>query len=178
MPELEKRKEPKSINKKLILTISTLVILITVIVIYLKLTDKNVVVDVYVPMPEGSMQVGLVGSVGENEKIEEINPNAIENPVRDLDIPVPTDIFHTSGTITAIQANSVVIKGIGTNFDDQMKRDLIVVINETTTVNGVNGSLDYFKDNLKIGEEIVIEAPYNIHGKTEFLAKYITTVKE
>lgn len=179
MPELKKKEEPKISNKKIILTISILAIVITIILLFIKLTDRsNLSLEVYVPIPEASMDVGVVGSIGEGETIETINPGAFENPVRDLDIATPRDIFNTSGTIIAIQANSVIIKGIGTNFDDQMKRDLVVVIDENTTVNGVRGNAEYFKQILKVGDEITIESDYNIHGKTEFLAKYVNSIKE
>ena len=147
------------------------------IISFLKTTNKNPTLEVYVPIPEASMEIGEVGLMEEGETLDVVNPDALENPVRPLDTPTPRDIFHTSGVITAIQANSVIIKGIGTNFDDQ-KRDLTVVIDENTTVNGVKGDLKYFKQNLKIGDEIAIEAPYNIHGKTEFLASYIKIIEE
>ncbi|MGI6340650.1 MAG: hypothetical protein ACOX0B_00395 [Minisyncoccales bacterium] len=177
MPEL-KNKNPKIDNKKIIISLLILVILILGIVSFLKIIDKNPTLEVYVPVPEASMEIGEVGLMEEGETLDVVNPEALENPVRPLDIPAPRDIFHTSGVITAIQANSVIIKGIGTNFDDQKKRDLTVVIDENTTVNGVKGDLKYFKKNLKIGDEIAIEAPYNIHGKTEFLARYINIIEE
>ncbi|MDD4358375.1 MAG: hypothetical protein PHY30_01000 [Candidatus Pacebacteria bacterium] len=179
MPGIEKSEKPVNIinNKRIIIAFAILITLILAIVWFLKITDKdNLSLEVYVPIPEASMDVGVVGNLEEGKTLESVNPEAIENPVRPLDMPVPRDIFHTSGTITAIQANSVIIKGIGTNFDDQMKRDLTVVINESTTVNGVKGNLEHFKKSLKVGDKISIEAPYNIHGKTEFLARYINTI--
>lgn len=177
MPEL-KNKNPKIDNKKIIISLLILIILILGIISFLKIIDKNPTLEVYVPTPESSMEIGEVGLMQEGETLDVVNPEALENPVRPLDMPTPRDIFHTSGVITAIQANSVIIKGIGTNFDDQKKRDLTVVIDENTTVNGVKGDLKYFKQNLKIGDEIAIEAPYNIHGKTEFLASYIKIIEE
>lgn len=178
MPEL-KNKNQKIDNKKIIISFLILIILILGIISFLKTTNKNnISLEVYVPTPEASMNIGEVGLMEEGETLDVVNPDALENPVRPLDMPTPRDIFHTSGVITAIQANSVIIKGIGTNFDDQKKRDLTVVIDENTTVSGVKGDLKYFKQNLKIGDEIAIEAPYNIHGKTEFLAKYINIIEE
>lgn len=178
MPEI-KKEELKISNKKTILTVCILVIVITIIFLFIKLTDRsNIVVQVYVPVPEPSMKVGTTGLIAEGETIGTVNPEALENPVRDLDMPVPTDIFSTSGVITTIQTNSIIIKGIGTNFDDQIKRDLVVVIDKNTSVNGVKGNPDYFKKALKIGDNVLVEAGYNIHGKTEFLVEYINTIQE
>ena len=177
MPGIEKSKNQLKDNKKIIITFCALIILILGIVWFLNATNKNnLSLEVYVPTPEASMEVGNTGFLEETETIETINPDALQNPVRPLDMPIPKDIFHTAGPIIAIQANSVIIRGIGTNFDDQKKRDLTVVIDENTKINGVKGDLEYFKTNLKLGDEISIEAAYNIHGKTEFLAKYIKTI--
>lgn len=178
MPE-SKKEETKVNNKKTILTVCILVILITIVFLFIRLTDKsNIAVEVYVPIPEASMKIGTVGLIKEGETIETVNPEALENPVRDLDVPVPTNIFNTSGIITAIQANSVIIKGIGTNFDDQMKRDLVIIIDENTSINGIKGNLEYFKKALKIGDDILVESEYNIHGKTEFLVNYIIKINQ
>lgn len=175
MPEL-KNKNPKIDNKKIIISLLILIVLILGIISFLKTTNKNPTLEVYVPIPEASMEVGNTGFLEETETIETVNPDALQNPVRPLDMPIPKDIFHTAGSIITIQANSVIIRGNGTNFDDQRKRDLTVVIDENTKINGVKGDLEYFKTNLKLGDEISIEAAYNIHGKTEFLAKYINTI--
>ena len=188
MPETIKKEEPKSINNKLIILVTSLVLLILAIIIFVKVTNKDVNLDIYAPIPEESMEIGSIGSIndGDNnfnaeeqiETITQINPEALENPVRPIDLPIPQDIYNTSGIITGIYGNYIVVRGIGTNFDDQIKRDLTVAINETTSVNGVKGDADYFKTALKVGDEVSIEAFSNIHGKAEFVAKYVKIIKE
>ena len=181
MPEIIKTKDPSS--KKLIILITSLVILIVVIIVFLKVTNKDISLNVYNSFPEVSMEVGGVGSIdmengftAENqiELITEKNPTAIEDPVRPLDLPIPNDIFNTSGVISGIYGNYIVVRGIGTNFDDQVKRDLTVNIDENTSINGVKGGS--FQTALSVGDEISIESAYNIHGKTEFTAKYINII--
>lgn len=179
MPSIEKSKDQKIDNKKIILISIIIVALIGGIIVFLNITkEKNLNLEVYAPIPEASMEIGVVGNLEIGESIENVNPEAIENPVRPINEPIPADIFNTSGIILAIQGNSIIVRGIGTNFDDQIKRDLVVLINEETYVNGVYGDAEYFKKSLKIGDNVSIEAPYNIHGKTEFLAKYINIIKE
>ena len=188
MPETIKKEEPKSINKKLVILAASLVLLILLIILFVKSTNKDVNLDVYAPIPEESMETGSVGSINNGnddfnaeeqiELITQINPEALENPVRTIDLPIPHDIYNTSGTIIGIYANYIVVRGIGTNFDDQIKRDLTVTINEETFIDGIKGDADYFKTSLKVGDEISIEAFSNIHGKAEFAAKYINTIKE
>jgi len=179
MPSIEKSQNQKIDNKKIILISIIILALIGGIIVFINIAkEKNLNLEVYAPIPEASMESGEIGSLEAGETIENVNPEAIENPVRPINEPIPTDIFNTSGTILAIQGNSVVVRGLGTNFDDQIKRDLVVLINEETYVNGAYGDIDYFKKSLKVGDNISIEAPYNIHGKTEFLAKYINIIKE
>ncbi len=188
MPETIKKEEPKNINNKLIILVTSLVLLILAIILFVKVTNRDVNLDVYAPIPEESMEIGIVGSINDGddnfnaeeqiESITEINPEALENPVRPIDLPIPHDIYNTSGTIIGIYANYIVVRGIGTNFDDQIKRDLTVTINEETFIDGIKGDADYFKTSLKVGDEISIEAFSNIHGKAEFAAKYINTIKE
>lgn len=101
MPEL-KNKNPKIDNKKIIISFSILIILILGIISFLKTTNKNPTLEVYVPIPEASMEIGEVGLMEEGETLDVVNPDALENPVRPLDTPTPRDIFHTSGVITAI----------------------------------------------------------------------------
>ena len=177
MPEENQQKTSE--NKKIIGIIIVIIVLIIAILLILNLNKEQAQVnlEVYLPAPERTMEIGTVGSIPEGETIENINPEAIENPVRPLDLPIPNDIFNTAGTILKLQANSIVIRGNGTNFDDQIKRDITVIINSETTVNKVKGDSEYFKQNLKVGDEVVIEAAYNIHGKTELLASYINTIK-
>lgn len=178
MPTQEKSEKPKIDNKKLIAMFLALIVLILAIIWFFKVSNKNKIdLEVYIPSPQASMETGETGMLKEGETIKSVNPEAYNNPVRPLDQPVPHDIFHTAGTIIAIQANSIVLRGNGTNFDDQAKRNLVVVIDKETKVNGVKGDLEYFKKSLKTGDRISIEAPYNIHGKTEFLARYINKIK-
>jgi len=184
MPEIIKTKDPSS--KKLIILITSLVVLILVIIVFLKITNKDINLNVYNSTPKVSMEVGGVGSidienndfVAENqiELISEKNPAATENPVRPLDLPIPQDIFNTSGVISGIYGNYIVIRGIGTNFDDQIKRDLTINIDQNTFINGVKENS--FSTVLSVGDEIAVESDYNIHGKTEFTAKYINIINK
>ncbi|MDD4661781.1 MAG: hypothetical protein PHG24_00665 [Candidatus Pacebacteria bacterium] len=179
MPSIEKSKNQHIDNKKMYITFIIIIALIAGIIVFINLVQKNNLgLEVYAPIPEASMEVGDIGNLEIGESIESVNPEAIENPVRPINAPIPTDIFNTSGIILAIQGNSIIVRGLGTNFDDQIKRDLVVLIDENTHVNGVYGDAEYFKKSLKIGDNVSIESPYNIHGKTEFLARYINNIIE
>lgn len=176
-----KIKEKSKTNGNLKVFISLVVIiLLIVLIIWLVNVDfsKDKNLDVFIPIPEASMEIGGVGVLKEGETVVDVNPEAVENPIRPLDVKTPNDIFNTAGTIVKIQANSITIRGNGSNFDDQVKRDLNIVIDEKTNINGVKGGLDYFKENLSVGDRIMVEAPYNIHGKDTFLVSYINIIKK
>lgn len=166
-------------NLKIIISLSVIVLLIVLIAWLLNANfSKEKSLDVLIPIPEASMEIGDVGILEEGKTVADVNPEAVENPIRPLNVKTPNNIFNTAGTILDIQSNSIVIRGNGSNFDDQINRNLTIVINETTKVNGVKGDLTYFQDNLNVGDRIMVEAPYNIHGKDLFLVSYVNTIKK
>lgn len=178
-PIIEKMKNQISGKNAVLLAVILILILIIVVIWLLNYrSEENMELEVYVPAPEVSMEIGDVGDIEDGESLEEINPSAVSDSIRPLDLPIPDNIFNTAGTILEIRGNSLVIRGNGSNFDDQVNRDLVVIIDEDTEVNGSRGNLEIFKDTLNIGDRVAIESVYNIHGKTEFLAKYINTIIE
>lgn len=161
----------KNINKKIVISLSLIILLTLGIFVFLNFNAKTQIQEIYVDIPEGNMEVGDVGTLQAGETLADVNPEALQKPVQ----IVPRDVFGVSGVITAVQGNNVIIRGDGSNFDDHLKRDLTIVIDENTKING-----EYvdFKKALKVGDEIVIEAPSNIHGKTEFLVRYINVINQ
>lgn len=161
----------KSKNLKILLIIGLIIILGAIILIVYNPYTTTKEAEVYAPIPEASMEVGSVGFLEEGKTIEEVNPEAIENPVRPIDLPVPNHIFNTAGTILDIGENFITIRGNGSNFDDQAKRDLTIVVDENTKINKASGVKP--ADLLNIGDIVFVESPYNIHGKTSFTVSYI-----
>jgi hypothetical protein len=163
-------------NNKTFKTILLIILIISIAILTFLLVNKNILKQsnlAIVPLPQASMELGTIGFIEEGQSMQEVNPSAVEDPIRPIDLPVPTDIFNTAGTILEIGENFIVIRGNGSNFDDQVKRDLTVVVDESTKINKVKNALP--GDSLSIGGSVIIESAYNIHGKTEFIASYINS---
>lgn len=151
-----------------------LIVILSIIIFLLINQSKNSAQGEILIIPEISMEIGEVGFIEDGETIEDINPDAINNPIRPINSVVPTNIFNTAGTILEVGINHIKIRGNGSNFDDQIKRDLIVVVDEKTSINKTKGIA--LNELLKIGDNVFIESAYNIHGKQEFLASYINSI--
>lgn len=114
------------------------------------------------------------------EVLETINPQALTQSFQPPGTSLPEIINNTSGVILSVGADYIIIKGNGSNFEDQLPRELkIKISNETTVfekeqVKGYQGfeGLKY----LFPGETVAIESLDNIRGKTEFEATYINKI--
>lgn len=88
-------------------------------------------------------------------------------------------IFSTSGVITEVKSDRLLLNGDGSNFADAKPRALTVIYApETTTfVSGINYmGLDGLKK-LKTGDKVLVEGAENIRGKTEFSAGNINAAQ-
>ena len=109
--------------------------------------------------------------------MKEINPEAIEHSFQPPSTALPQTINNTSGPILSIGKDAIIIKGNGSNFEDQLPRELTIKINDQTTIfeknqirryQGIEGLKHLFQ-----GDNVAIESLENIRGKTEFSASYI-----
>jgi len=101
------------------------------------------------------------GTIGETE-IDKFRDN-----------PLPPIIFNTSGVIVEIKSDQIIIVGNGSNFNDEIPRELSIIFSNDTIVfvsgdqkikyEGLGGL-----QNLKVGDEILVSGKENIRGKTEF----------
>jgi hypothetical protein len=116
-----------------------------------------------VEKPEEIAEPFKKGEIGELTE-EEIKEKNI--------LPLPPAVFNTSGKISEVKSDRLIVQGSGSNFIDQKPRTLTLIFTASTTVydpktkfisQGLNG-LKY----LKPGMEISIESPINIRGKIEF----------
>lgn len=127
-----------------------------------------------------SMKAGEVGEIPEGKTLADVNPEAIKNPVRSLDTPMPPIVSDTKGKIISIGENTILVMGSGENFADQKPRELTVKFTQATITfekgqsvryNGLEGL-----KHLEIGQTILISSSENIRGKTEFTASYINKI--
>lgn len=90
---------------------------------------------------------------------------------------MPPVIFSTTGKITAVETDSLMMAGDGTNFADGAPRELKCIFTDKTLTFTKN-QVKYYKgrEGLKIlekGMTILIAGDENIRGKTEFTVKTI-----
>jgi len=116
---------------------------------------------------EGALKPGTVGEV------ETYEPQ---------DNPLPPAIFNTAGIITEIKNDRIVISGNGSNFEDKNPREINIIFIDSTAVFISNDQKTKYKgieglQNLKVGNEILIEGAENIRGKTEFVAGTINVLR-
>jgi len=101
-----------------------------------------------------------------------------EEKIKEEEIPsLPQIIFNTTGVISQIKSDRLIVQGSGSNFVDQKQRELIIIFTDSTITfekgqkieyQGLDGLL-----HLQEGMEILIEGEENIRGKTEFKARTI-----
>jgi len=137
------------------------------------------------------------GEVGEPKKLTKAEEEAAwqklkEKILSSLPSPTPTQpsptvvptiaslppvIFNTTGTITEVKADRIIVAGSGSNFVDQLPRDLNVIFTRETTTFSLGQTLQVqgFGGLKKLvpGMKISIQGDENIRGKTEFKARYI-----
>ncbi len=154
------------INKNIIIGISIAVILIFGgIFIYIFL-QKGKISQIETPKPTPqveeiaeSFKPGEIGEISEETKEKEIPP-------------LPPVIFNTSGIISEIKTDRLIVQGSGLNFVDQKPRELTIIFTNSTIVND-SVKKSYYQGfeglrNLKPGMKISIEGTENIRGKIEF----------
>jgi len=159
------------LTKNIVIGIVVAVILIFGGILIYALLQKGKIPQVEVPLPtptpqtiEGILEPGTIGEIG---KTPEGSP-AIELP------PV---IFNTTGIITEVKKDRLMVQGDGLNFTDGISRELTLIFTDSTITfepgqkvryQGLDG-LKHFKK----GEKISISSPENIRGKTQFIVDYI-----
>ncbi len=118
------------------------------------------------------------GELPENFKAGEIGKISDEEAKEKGILSMPQIIVNTRGTISAVQADRLIVEGDGSSFVDQQPRTIVIVFTDSTTTNdpakktfytGLEG-LKY----LKTGMRISIEGAENIKGKTEFKADIVS----
>lgn len=126
------------------------------------------------------------GTVGEleqkpgqskEEALATVNPSALDNPVIPAEISLPAVVFNTQGTIISIQDDGIIVDGNGSNFEDQLPRQIKVKFDEKTVVSEIGGTIKYTGSaglkHLAAGDRISLSSAQNIRAKTEFTAKYV-----
>lgn len=90
---------------------------------------------------------------------------------------MPPVIFSTTGTITEIKSDRLIVRGKGTNFADGMGRDLTLIFTARTTTSSKDQTSVWKGkeglERLEKGMRILIGSQQNIRGKVEFEVKTI-----
>jgi len=90
---------------------------------------------------------------------------------------MPAAIFSTTGIITEIQKDKIILRGDGYNFADNLPRTIAALITDSTITISKNQTSRYLGEKglkyLKAGMEILIGSQENIRGKVEFQVKTI-----
>ncbi len=111
------------------------------------------------------LKPGTVGEISEKE--------AEEKGI----LPLPLQIYNTSGVISKVEVNSLIIQGDGKNFSDKQPRNLTLLLTSSTITFGPGQKTQYQGleglKYLKVGDSISISSLENIRGKTQFTVDYI-----
>jgi len=107
-------------------------------------------------------------------EIGEITGKEVEE--KGILLPPPT-IFNTSGTISEVKSDRLIVQGSGSNFVDQKPRELTLIFTDSTITFESGQRIKYQGleglKHLRIGEVIGISSPENIRGKNQFVVDYI-----
>jgi hypothetical protein len=121
-----------------------------------------------VEKPEEIAETFKKGEVGEITE-EEIKEKGIS--------PLPAQVFNTTGIVTKVEKDRLIVKGDGSNFSDKRPRELTLFFTDSTITFEPGQKIKYEGleglKHLKIGESISISSPENIRGKTQFTVEYI-----
>lgn len=128
---------------------------------------------------QSGQEIFKSGTVGEIKNIDS-GENSIIMAENSQISPI---VFNTTGNISEIKNDRLIINGDGSSFADGGARDLDIFFTLQTSVYirsnqeitkyvGFDG-LKY----LKIGDNILVEGEENIRGKTRFTAKTINTIQ-
>ena len=176
-------------NLKGVLIIAAVVLVVVIVLaIYFTWPEKEQPLEELTPEVSGP-EASEPGPIGEmeikegqtmEEALGEVNPEALEKPVRPPGTSIPSIIFNTKGTITSVQEDGIMLEGNGSNFQDQKSRVLTVKFTDKT-ITFEKGNIAQYqgKEGLKHlspGDKILIESSQNIRGKTEFTASYINKI--
>jgi uncharacterized protein YneF (UPF0154 family) len=90
-------------------------------------------------------------------------------------LPLPQAIFNTTGVISEVGKDRLIVQGDGTNFSDKKPRELTLIFTASTIVFEPGQKTKYQGleglKHLKKGDSISISE--NIRGKTQFIVDYI-----
>lgn len=170
-------------SKKGILTFVAIIVVVALLVFLLTRllspTEPEEPLPSEQAIPE-AMTPDNVGDIEEGKTLEEVNPEAITNPVRPPGSSTPEIVSDTRGEIISIGDNFVMVMGSGENFQDQRPRELRVVITAQTITFEQGQQMRYTGqqglEHLQAGNTILISSSENIRGKTEFTAAYINKI--
>ncbi len=170
----------KSNPKALLVVIIVLIVVVVALSISFKQVSEKEEISIEEEIIPDKMKTGNVGKIEEGKSLEEINPEAIKNPVRVVGTSLPPVIFNTKGTVNSVGKDRIIITGNGSNFEDQKKRTLSIFVNSKTIIFEKGKSIRYEgKEGLKylsIGDMVSVEASQNIRGRTDFMASYINKI--
>jgi len=173
---LRKKIQSLSETQQNILTVILILINVFIVIFWInfwvgleKMTPK---IEEKPPLVEEIPEALKPGEVGEIKVKEETGE---EKPL--VTPTLPLTIFSTTGVISEVKDDRLIVKGDGFSFADQKPRELIVIFTDSTITfeeeqktkyQGLAG-LRY----LRTGIGILIGSEENIRGKTEFKAKTI-----
>ena len=166
------RNRLQSLNDTQINILTAILVLVNVgiIIFWIQLwanftVPKNIVHEKPTPMLPELLRAGNIGELTDDEMEE-----------RGIS-PIPSVIFNTSGTITQVKTDHLLVEGSNLNFVDKEPRTITVLFNESTQTAGSEQAVKHEGfdglDYLEPGMKILIESNENIRGKVEFYANYI-----
>ena len=128
----------------------------------------------------------MTPKIEEKPKTEEIaepyKPGEVgeipEEKIKEEEIPsLPQIIFNTTGVISQIKSDRVIVQGSGSNFVDRKQRELTIIFTDSTITFEKGQKMEYQGldglSHLQEGMEILIEGEENIRGKIEFQVRTI-----
>lgn len=95
---------------------------------------------------------------------------------------MPPDIFSTAGIINEIKSDRLIVRGEGTNFADNVSRNLIVIFSDQTLTFNKSQTFRWTGQQglkqLQTGTQILIGSVENIRGKVEFIASTVNVLED
>jgi hypothetical protein len=156
-------------RKNQIILISTVIILVVALILfyifYYSSRSKSTPEEETLPSSEELLKQGETGEISGDVGTEKAL------------LPLPQAIFNTSGIISEIKKDSLIVQGDGSNFEDRKERELILIFTDSTITFEPGQKIKYQGlaglKYLKTGGAISISSPENIRGKTQFTVDYI-----
>jgi len=123
---------------------------------------------------------GTVGELEQSPKGQEIatgNSFAKDDPIIPSESSLPSVVFNTQGKIISLQEDGITVDGNGSNFEDQLPRQIKARFDDKTVVSEKGGAAKYTGlaglKYLAVGDQISLSSGQNIRGKIEFVVKYV-----